>query len=145
MAKTQVVAKALLLDASNNFLLLIRSDTHPALAGYPDLPGGTIEENEEPGDGLIREVSEETGIIIRHEDIRVLYTTTKLMHNRSYPTLLYVSRIDGDRPDVTISWEHKSYEWAPMSRLPEVEPQLATTYQEALGYIEANAILEDIE
>lgn len=145
MATTQPVAKAVILDTSGNFLLLQRADTHPRLAGFFDLPGGGLGENEEPGAAVIREVREETGLQLGIDRIRILYTTTQLLNGRSYPTLLYVAYVTEAAPEVMISWEHKSYEWAPLERLSEVEPQLAPTYREALEYIRANDILVDID
>lgn len=144
MATTQPVAKAIVLDAAGSFLLLQRADTHPALAGYYDLPGGGVEEGEEPGAAVIREIREETGIQLSIDRIKMLYTTTQLLHDRSYPTLLYVGYVTEVAPEVVISWEHKSYEWAPLDRLSEVEPQLAPTYREALDYVSTNNILIDI-
>lgn len=144
MAITRCVAKALILDQNGDFLLLQRSDTHPRLGGFYDLPGGTIEDNEQWRDGVIREIREETGLELTHERLKALYTTTKLLHGRSYPTILYVAYVDGNKPAVNLSWEHKSYEWAPLERLGDVEPQLAPTYREALEYIRANDILQDI-
>lgn len=144
MAVTRRVAKVLLLDSQQNFLLLARTDDHPYLAGFHDLPGGTVEDGEDFGAAAIREVTEETGLLVAFSDLKVLYTTTQLLNNRSYPTLLYVGHLNEEKPSVQISWEHKSYEWAPLDRLAEVEPQLAPTYREALDYIRANNIIEDI-
>jgi 8-oxo-dGTP diphosphatase len=144
MAETRFIAKAILLDSNDDFLLLQRSDSHPRLAGFYDLPGGMIEKGEEPGDAVLREIKEETSLEIDKQNIRVLYATTKLISGKSFPTLLYVARIDASKPHVTISWEHKTYDWAPLDKLQEVEPQLASTYREALNYIRANDILSDI-
>lgn len=145
MSKTICVAKVVLLDRNGDFLLLQRSDTHPSLAGFYDLPGGMIEHTEEPGEAVVREVSEETGIELGRHRLAILYTTTHLIERKSYPTLLYTARIDTEKPEIQLSWEHKSYEWASLDRLPEVEPQLAPTYREALQYIRDNNILEDID
>lgn len=143
MARTQFVAKAVLLDNDDNFLLLTRSDTHPAFAGFYDLPGGQIERGEEPGDAVVREIREETGLVVDRLDLRVMYAVTMLIGEGSWPTLLYVARIAGQRPTVALSYEHGAYEWAPLDRLGEVEPQLAPTYRQALEYIRANDIIAD--
>lgn len=145
MASTRRVAKALILDKNQNFLLLQRADSHPFLAGFYDLPGGTVEHGEDFGAAVVREISEETGLLLTLNDLKVLYATTKLLHGRSYPTLMYLANVGDDEPRVTISWEHKSYEWAPLERLGEVEPQLAETYREALDYIRLNSIIEDLD
>ena len=145
MAETRFVAKALLLDKSGDFLLLKRADSHPHLAGFYDLPGGIVEKSEDSRTAVIREIFEETGLELAVEQVRVMYTTTKLLHGRSYPTMLYLVRVDEDRPAVTISWEHQAYEWAPVDRLSEVEPQFAPTYREALDYVRMHNIIEDID
>lgn len=142
MAQTYFVAKCVLLDSNGRFLLLTRSQTHPTLAGFYDLPGGMIEPSEEPGDAVRREIYEETGIKVNR--INVMYATTMLINDVSYPTLLYAGWVDDSSPEVVISWEHEAAEWAPMERLSEVEPQLAPTYREALNYIRENNILADL-
>jgi len=144
MAATHFVAKIVLLDANGHFLLLTRSDTHPTLAGFYDLPGGMVELQEEPGAAVSREVREETGLQLDPTKLRVAYTTTIMIGGRSWPTLLYVGRVEQQEPAVELSYEHKAYEWAELDRLPEVEPHLAPTYREALDYIRANNILQDI-
>lgn len=142
MAKTQFVAKAIVLESTGKFLLLTRSDTHPTLAGFYDLPGGTIEPGEEPGRAVTREVLEETGLSIASYD--VMYATTMLIGDTSYPTLLYRATLEASNPAITLSWEHSAYEWADLEKLQLVEPQLAPTYRQALEYIRANDILKDI-
>lgn len=142
MAKTHFVAKAIVLDSKNNFLLLTRSETHPSLAGFYDLPGGMVEPNEEPGDAVRREIAEETGLIVT--TCEVLYATTMMIGAASYPTLLYLCSVASISPEIRLSWEHSDYEWAGMSKLGDVEPQLAPTYQQALAYISSNNILQDI-
>ncbi|MDB5176843.1 MAG: hydrolase [Candidatus Saccharibacteria bacterium] len=142
MGHTMFTAKALVFDSNGDFLLLKRSDTHPFLAGFYDLPGGIIEDGEEPGDAVVREINEEVGLNVMKKDIQIFYATTKFINNKSIPTLLYAVHIDSEKPDITISWEHKSYEWAPIERLHEVEPQLAPAYGDALNYILDNDILD---
>ncbi len=145
MAVTRRVAKALLLDTEDSFLLLKRTDSHPALAGFYDLPGGTVEAHEEYGEGAVREIQEETGIGLLNTDLKVLYTTTHLIAGKSYPTILFYHKLSVQKPDIVLSWEHQSYEWAHLDRLSEVEPQLASTYREALEYIRLHSVIEDID
>lgn len=144
MSSTIFVAKAIVIDETGKFLLLKRSETHPLLAGHYDLPGGMIDVDEEPGDAIVREVQEETGLDVAGCSKRVLYATTKYIHERSFPTLLYLVKISSNTPTITVSYEHQSGEWADMSRLSEVEPHIAPTYQEALNYLREHKIIEDL-
>lgn len=143
MAKTRFVAKAIVFDSAGNFLRLVRGDNHPVLGGFYDIPGGMIEAGEEPGEALIREITEETGLKIAFDQLQILYATTMLLMERSYPTLLYKIQLSESQPSVKLSYEHKDYKWAPISDLYKIEPQLAPTYREALRYLQDNNILED--
>lgn len=45
-------------------LILQRSQHDDVLPGYWDIPGGTLEDGEDPAQGAIREIQEETGLDI---------------------------------------------------------------------------------
>lgn len=110
----KAVAKTILYDAANNILVLYRSNTHPEFPHDIDLPGGEIDEGESALSAAIREVAEEAGLIIDS-------AKTKLVGERttSYGRIdqVYISNIDGVTPDVTVSWEHESYDWIPAHTL----------------------------
>ncbi len=59
------VAKVVLIDENNRILFLKRSNYMKKFAGEWDLPGGHLRENESLFDGLVREVKEETGLIVK--------------------------------------------------------------------------------
>jgi 8-oxo-dGTP diphosphatase len=61
------VAKVVIFDGDFNILIL-KTDNNPQFEGQWDLPGGHIMINENIIDGLIREVWEETGLIITNPD-----------------------------------------------------------------------------
>ena len=70
------VAKVVIFDEDFNVLLLA-TDNNPQFEGHWDLPGGHIMINENIIDGLIREVWEETRlIIINPEEVYKKGTTT---------------------------------------------------------------------
>lgn len=102
------VAKLIIIDNDNKYLLMYRN-SHPTFGPDPDLPGGTLEEGEQPIETMIREVKEEAGIEISASQVRLLYQGGDYStHDTEYS--LYSAALDG-RPDVTISWEHSSYKW----------------------------------
>lgn len=102
------VAKLVVVDDKNNYLLMQRSD-HPTFSNDPDLPGGTVEEGESSLDAMLREVIEEAGFSIDREVVKKLYSGTEYSaHNTHYS--LYLAKLT-KRPGVIISWEHSSYNW----------------------------------
>ncbi len=61
---SEMVAKIVIVDAENRVLMLVRSDFHNKYPGELDLPGGHIKKNENILKGLLREVKEETGLVV---------------------------------------------------------------------------------
>jgi len=66
------VAKLIIVDANGKHLLMYRSE-HPAFGIDPDLPGGTLEEDEVPLETMIREVYEEVGVTIDQAEVQTAY------------------------------------------------------------------------
>jgi 8-oxo-dGTP diphosphatase len=102
------VAKLLLIDKDNNYLLMHRSG-HPALGDDPDLPGGTLEDGESPVEAMIREVYEEAGVAVDKNAVRELYAGDDYSAHQTHYSL-FMTQVP-KRPHVTTSWEHSSYEW----------------------------------
>jgi len=102
------VAKLVIIDENDQYLLMLRSN-HPTFGDDPDLPGGTVEDNESSTEALLREVREEMGLTVNQDKVEEVYSGTDYsMHGTYYS--LFVTRLVG-RPTVTLSWEHASYIW----------------------------------
>ena len=65
---TRIAAYGLIVDADRLLLCRISSQL-PDLAGSWTLPGGGLEFGEDPVDAMIREVREETGLIVRPDGL----------------------------------------------------------------------------
>jgi 8-oxo-dGTP diphosphatase len=143
--QTVVIVKALLLDSAGNMLVLRRSSTHPTLAHFPDLPGGIVEPGEELGTALTREIREETGLEIPAGALRPLYAGTEAHGNASRVRILYVGRLEGEKPQATISWEHESAEWLPLSEIETIEQAHHSFYKDALHAIRTNDLLAGLD
>lgn len=102
------VAKLLMVDPNDNYLLLYRSD-HPAFGTDPDLPGGLAEDGETMLEAMLREVYEEAGVVIEAEIAEEVYSGTEYSTYGTHD-VLFVANV-AERPTITISWEHSSYEW----------------------------------
>lgn len=100
------VAKLILIDKNDNYLLLYRSN-HPIFGDDADLPGGIVERGETFAEGVIRETQEEIGATVT--DVRELHTASKYSRFGTQQSL-FVTHVT-ERPEVVLSWEHKHFEW----------------------------------
>jgi 8-oxo-dGTP diphosphatase len=139
--QTVPIAKALVLDADGNMLMLRRSSIHPTLALHRDLPGGLIDPGEEPGQAVIREIKEETGLTVNFDEVRLTYTGTEAHGDESRVRLLYIVHLKSVKPEVQISWEHDQAEWLPLDELEMIEDDFRTFYHEALEYVRKHKLV----
>lgn len=126
IANILLVNRAIITD-NDRILLLQRARDDSYNAGLWEFPGGKIDADEEPEDGLIREVFEETGLIVSVSS-SVAHVETELIRSGKYEGRLYVAlfyavqRLGGD---LTLSNEHGAAQWE--------KPTLATSYDLTLA------------
>lgn len=100
------VAKLVMIDENDSYLMMYRSD-HPTLGRDADLPGGTHEEGETTTQTVIREVEEETGVIV--SDVQEVYAGLDYSTHGTHKSL-FMAKLE-KRPEIVMSWEHSAYEW----------------------------------
>jgi len=64
--KVGVAQKTIIVREDGKLLVVRRSKTAPSRPLYWDLPGGGLELGEDPEEGAVREVMEETGIEVKN-------------------------------------------------------------------------------
>lgn len=137
------VAKVVILNENREVLLLTTGVyvAHPEKSHKPDLPGGMVDVGESEYAAAIREVYEESGIVLDPKMVRLGYAETKFYEaeNKSVTKLLYFAKL-ATTPDVTISWEHEAYEWVDFDSLLETR-ELRPFYKEAIAYIKNNQLI----
>jgi 8-oxo-dGTP diphosphatase len=103
---SEKVSKAVIIK-EDGALLLLRSKGQK-FPGKWDLPGGHIHVGEDPKDGLIREVKEETGVTLA-EPIEKLYEENNMTFYRA------------QMPDqeITLSHEHDEHKFVTKDSVPE--------------------------
>ena len=116
--------KALIINSKKELLVGYSHDTYQFI-------GGHIEENEDMIEGLKREIEEESGIVIEHEEIHPFFIRKKYLKN--YP-----------EDNVNSCYEYYYYT-INTDRLPNLE-KVNYTEAEKIGHFELRYIpLEEIE
>jgi 8-oxo-dGTP diphosphatase len=110
-------ASAFVLD-ENDRILLGRRSIEPDLGKW-DVPGGFLEEGEDPVAGLRRELREETGLEIEVGEFIGVFTDTygEMANAPSVLNLVWEARIASGEP--TPDDDVAELHWVPRDRLPE--------------------------
>jgi 8-oxo-dGTP pyrophosphatase MutT (NUDIX family) len=141
--KTYRTAKAAIMDRDGNFLLLRRSDSHPTMAHDMDLPGGIIEDGEQPVTCLAREIAEETSLHIAEKDLKLFFAMTEEYANENAVRQVFFTRLKASKPTINLSWEHDKYMWLPLDSA--IETLEESRYpRKGLVHLRGKNILEDI-
>lgn len=136
------VAKALLINGDNKVLVLAIGEHRqsPEKSYAPDLPGGLVDQGEYERQAVVREVFEETGIIVPENQAQLVYSKTEFRQNenKSISKHLFILRVTGN-PEVILSWEHTKFTWVDLSELRQVD--FRPFYNEAIDYCLKNNVL----
>lgn len=132
----QSIAKALIINDRNEALILRLSEhrSRPENSFKSDLPGGIVDTGESERMAAIREIFEETGLTIEPSAVALVYSATAYYEatKNSVTKQLYIIRLDST-PEISLSWEHQSFEWVPLGVLSDAVP-LAGFYKSAIEY-----------
>ena len=119
-----------LIEKDGKYLLIKRSKIKRGLPNvYPsywDIPGGSVEENELPREGALREAIEEVNQKLRinkiiHEDSQ--FDASK---DTVFTRLVYAGEILGERDFILDPEEHTDFKW--ISSLKDIESNLVVPY-----------------
>jgi len=119
--KQRVVVQAII-QSDGKTLLLHRSQGRPAIVGKYELPGGTLEHDEQPEDGLRRHVQAETGLLAK----TIRLTDVISMVNREEGDVQHVlisytvSGLTVDEP-ITLGRSFDTCEWKQLSEIQRDE------------------------
>lgn len=118
----QNVAKVLVLNGSDEALLLTRSRTDGYAAGRLDYPGGGVDPGESLQQAAAREVLEEVGLVVLPESLQLLHAATVYDDKKSLSInrLFFTCRVTD--PVIQLSHEHSEFKWVPVTEVAEVFP-----------------------
>lgn len=122
---------ALLQDAAGNLLILqLPKEYDEAAANTWTLPGGKLEPSDEPGEGLLREIAEETGL---KPDLKGIAAVARWSNRNSKKlAIFYRAEVSGTKPALKLSGEHQRAIWISPSEVtdfPFHRPDMLTVIQ----------------
>jgi 8-oxo-dGTP pyrophosphatase MutT (NUDIX family) len=99
--------KAIIVNEEKKLLVLERSDKTGG-PGLWSLPGGALEDKEDPMESIQREIKEETGI--ETPNIKPFFTRSYSNKDNDFVVIIgYTCHVNNHQ--VTLNWEHSSYKW----------------------------------
>lgn len=121
-------------------LILKRAKEKDPLKDHWDFPGGTLEDGEEPTLGAKREVTEETGLVLK--ELRLFYCVSNLddLKNKQFITLIFLGETDVEPKNIRLSErEHSQFRWVKIDELNNF--QTVNYVSECASYLKCHGYL----
>ncbi len=105
-----IIVHTIVYNSNKEILLLKRSINDSVLPNYWDIPGGTLEDGEDPMSGAIRETIEETGIKIDKSSLFFYTSNIDTQKNKQFVRMIFIAQTSD--PQVILNKEdHEGYKW----------------------------------
>ncbi|MEK7501726.1 MAG: NUDIX hydrolase [Patescibacteria group bacterium] len=109
-----LIVHTVVFNDKHQVLIIKRTSTEDVFPGYWDIPGGTLEDSEDPSIGAIREVKEETDLDIQEPSLFFQRSNIDSGKNKQFITLIFLVKYSGGNvvlnPD-----DHDEYKWISIS------------------------------
>ena len=117
-----------IIKKDNKYLLLHKSLTVPRFPDFWDFPGGGLDDDEDPTEGIKREVLEETSLKI--EPIKVIWKTQAEVNGIMVEYKIYSVKLLSE--EIKLSHEHTEFKWLTKEELLKlkVEPYIKLFFKE---------------
>ena len=113
-----LIVHALIMNAERSVLLIKRSETEDVLPGVWDIPGGTLEDGEDPKEGVLREVKEETNLEVKN--LRLFHYTSSVDYGKNEQFVRLIFTGECASSDIRLNPEdHGEYRWVLPDTIPD--------------------------
>jgi len=109
-----LITHTVIYNDDHKVLIIKRSKINDVLPEYWDVPGGTLEDGEDPAMGAIREAKEETNLVVQNPSLYFEKSNVDMGKNKQFVTLVFLAKYSGGeiilRPE-----EHEEFAWVNIS------------------------------
>jgi 8-oxo-dGTP diphosphatase len=131
-----LIVHTLITNNKGEILILQRSKQETIFPEYWDIPGGTLEDWEDPAVGAIRETKEETGLDISNPKLFFHRSKVDVGKNKQFITLIFSEECQDDQIILNPE-EHQQYAWIQPSEIGKYKTveylnDCVTCYQESM-------------
>jgi ribonuclease HI len=117
--KQRVIVQAIIQDKDKT-LFLRRSQGRPGIIGKFELPGGTLEDNEQPEDALRRHLISDLGVVVDNMILRdVMSMTNREDGDVQHIFIVYVVQGDTANARVQTGRSYDKYEWKKLTEIQQ--------------------------
>lgn len=109
-----LIVHTVIFNDKNEVLITRRASVNDVLPEYWDIPGGTLEDGEDPQIGAVREAKEETNLDVQEPCLFFQKSNVDTGKNKQFITLVFLAKYSSG--EVTLSpEEHDEYKWINIS------------------------------
>ena len=113
-----LIVHVLIVNTHGEILLIKRSETENVLPCVWDIPGGTLEDGEDPKEGAFREAKEETNLNVRN--LRLFYFTSNVDQEKNKQFVRLIFSGECESSDIRLNPEdHDEYRWISPNAVPD--------------------------
>lgn len=110
----KLIIHTIIFNNKRQVLVTRRSKNNDVLPEYWDIPGGSLEDGEDPATGAIRETKEESGLDITNLSLFFYHSNIDTIKNKQFITLVFLAEYSGG--DIKLNpEEHDDYAWIDIS------------------------------
>ncbi len=109
-----VIVHTIVFNDENKILIIRRTAGDSVHPGYWDIPGGTLNNGEDPVVGAIREAKEESGLELINPSLFFQKSNIDTDKNKQFITLVFLAKYSGG--DVAVNMDdHDEFAWIDIS------------------------------
>ncbi|HEX8946626.1 MAG TPA: NUDIX hydrolase [Candidatus Paceibacterota bacterium] len=105
-----IIVHTVVINSEGKFLLIKRASCEEHYPDLWDIPGGTLEPGEDPIEAAVREVKEESGLVVTDYELFAYTSKVDLAKNKQFLRLIFKARYKSGEV-VLEPREHDDYRW----------------------------------